>query len=64
MTVTKKVCDKCGKEIVSYPWQQSFPWIILTIKESLMGDVKTIDFCDQCKIDFMKWVEGANNAAD
>ncbi len=60
MKIEKRVCDRCGKEIVFYPMiqmtQTQFPVINITISDTLLYQ-SSIDLCENCKIEFLSWLD-------
>ena len=57
--MTKITCDRCGKKIQSYPWQQTkFPMLaIMCINKD---ETHSIDLCEECIVSFEKWIESGN----
>lgn len=56
--MTKKICDKCGKEIVINPFMNvsvANPQIIIRKKGSIWDD-GSIDLCSDCQKAFLKWL--------
>ena len=53
------LCDRCGKEIASYDIKISSAKIHLWgVGEHRTGPGQRIDLCEDCHIDFIKFLEG------
>lgn len=55
--MTKITCDKCGKEIIKFPWQNIiFPNYVITVVRSANSNIETVDLCSDCVKDFEAWL--------
>ena len=55
--MTKVTCDKCGKEITKFSWQNiTFPNYVITVVRCAGGNVETVDLCSDCVKDFETWL--------
>ena len=54
MTITK--CDRCGEEIISFPWQNMvLPSYQITACYDSCNMTK-IDLCHECEKEFTEWL--------
>ena len=53
------LCDRCGKEIISYDIKISSAKIHLwAVGENRTSPGQRIDLCEDCYVDFIKYLEG------
>ena len=53
------LCDRCGREIISYDIKISSAKLQLwSVGENRTGPGQRIDLCEECYIDFVKFLEG------
>ncbi len=53
----KIICDRCGKEIKYYPMMlANLPIIKITKIYSPLEEL-SIDLCENCKIEFLSWLD-------
>ena len=56
--MTKRFCDRCGKEIVEFPEQNAeFPCYQILRIEAVMH-IEYVHLCPKCIRKFTKWLEG------
>lgn len=57
-------CDRCGKEIIYHPAQQTIlPKYAISAMYSA-SDIRMIDLCDKCQQNLTEWLHGENIKAD
>ena len=62
--MTKITCDRCGARIAVFPFmQQKFPVLTIVSITGPHDPTKTIDLCDECKRDFVVWVDAGKAAS-
>lgn len=65
---TKKICDRCGKDIGEKPdWASvKFPFITtyITVQLHSMGYAKGFDLCDDCKVALVEWIRKGKETAE
>ncbi len=53
-------CDRCGKEIIHHPTQQTrLPKYAISALYSA-SDIRTIDLCDKCQQNLTEWLQEEN----
>lgn len=53
-------CDRCGKEIIYHPAQQTIlPKYAISAMYSA-SDIRRIDLCDKCQQNLTEWLHGKN----
>ena len=53
-------CDRCGKEIIYHPAQQTIlPKYAISALYSA-SDIRMIDLCDKCQQNLTEWLKGEN----
>lgn len=56
----KTICDRCKKEIFYDPRQQTILPMVSIYKLYNLMDRREVDLCDNCREEFLSWLDGKN----